>query len=115
MACGTTVTCSMAPKTIGRGRLGSLLGTPMQLADEYAAAASTGNVGDPVASPREPSFVPITRSKTACEFGPPERAVTYGACAPAAVTALHYGVTHGVTTLDTSTLLPCLKPPREKL
>lgn len=25
MACGTTVTCSMAPKTIGRGRLGSYL------------------------------------------------------------------------------------------
>lgn len=98
MACGTTVTCSMAPKTIGRGRLGSQLGAPRQLADGHAAAASTGNVGDPVASPREPSFVPIARSKSACGFGPPERAATYGACASAAVTALHHGVTHGVTT-----------------
>ncbi len=98
MACGTTITCSMAPKTIGRGCLGSQLGAPRQLADGYAAAASAGNVGDPVDSPREPSFVPITRSKPAFGFGPPERAATYGACASAAVTALHYGVTHGVTT-----------------
>lgn len=97
MACGTTVTCSMAPKTIGRGCLGSLLGAPKQLADRYAAAASTGNVGDPIASPREPSFAPIARSKPACGFGPPEHDATYGACASPAVTALHYGVTHGVT------------------
>lgn len=41
MAFGTTVTCSPAPKTIGRGRLGSLLGAPEQLAGRAARTLSS--------------------------------------------------------------------------